>query len=113
MIFTALAYLPKLPSPLPLEETIGDFCLARRRARSSDPDSGDERPTFIEAAIDRTWTIDEIETRLGQMAAALCSAWQIVPGQKWHKTVAILASNSVAFSNAQLDLETDANCSLG
>ncbi|SPJ85404.1 related to phenylacetyl-CoA ligase [Fusarium torulosum] len=90
MIFTAPAYAPALPSPLPLQATIGDFCLAKRREREGASDS-----LFIEAAIDRKWTIDDIEARLGQMAAALSSAWHIAPGQKWHKTVAILASNCV------------------
>ncbi|RGP74953.1 putative phenylacetyl- ligase [Fusarium sporotrichioides] len=90
MIFTAPAYAPALPSPLPLQQTIGDFCLAKRREREGASDS-----LFIEAAIDRKWTIDDIEARLGQMAAALSSAWHIAPGQKWHKTVAILASNCV------------------
>ncbi|EKJ70674.1 hypothetical protein FPSE_09184 [Fusarium pseudograminearum CS3096] len=90
MIFTAPAYAPALPSPLPLQQTIGDFCLAKRRERQGASDS-----LFIEAAIDRKWTIDDIEARLGRMAAALSSAWNITPGQKWHKTVAILASNCV------------------
>ncbi|CAM1508755.1 Fc.00g056030.m01.CDS01 [Cosmosporella sp. VM-42] len=92
MIFTPPASLPALPSPLPLQETIGDFCLATRLARASEPD---QRPAFIEAAIDRTWTTNQINARLSQLTAALCSAWEIAPGQKWHKTVAILASNCV------------------
>lgn len=90
MIFTAPAYAPALPSPLPLQETIGDFCLTQRLAREGASDS-----VFVEAAIDRKWTMGDIDARLCQMAAALCSAWQITPGEKWHKTVAILASNCV------------------
>lgn len=91
MIFTAPDYAPALPSPLPLQQTIGDFCLEKRRERE-----GASNPLFIEAAIDRKWTIEDIEARLGRMAAALSSAWHIAPGQKWHKTVAILASNCVS-----------------
>lgn len=94
MIFTAPAYAPALPSPLPLEETIGDFCLAKRLTREGASDA-----VFVEAAIDRKWTMDDIDARLGQMAAALRSAWQITPGEKWHKTVAILASNCVGLLN--------------
>ncbi|KAL4726841.1 putative NRPS-like protein biosynthetic cluster [Fusarium chlamydosporum] len=90
MIFTAPDYAPALPSPLPLQQTIGDFCLEKRRERE-----GASNSLFIEAAIDRKWTIEDIEARLGRMAAALSSAWHIAPGQKWHKTVAILASNCV------------------
>lgn len=57
----------------------------------------DKQPLpFIEAAIDRSWKSDEISARVGQLAAALCSAWNITPGQKWHKQVAILASNCVS-----------------
>lgn len=56
----------------------------------------DKQPLpFIEAAIDRSWKADEISARVGQLAAALCSAWHITPGQKWHKQVAVLASNCV------------------
>lgn len=104
MIFTAPAYAPALPSPLPLQATIGDFCLAKRREREGASDS-----LFIEAAIDRKWTIDDIEARLGQMAAALSSAWHIAPGQKWHKTVAILASNCVGLLSLSLIFEHSLN----
>ncbi|KAF2259643.1 putative AMP dependent ligase/synthetase [Lojkania enalia] len=95
MIFTAPAFLPTLPSPLPLQETIGDFCLAANIAKKVGSDSADKQSPFVEAAIDRAWTTDEIGARVAQVAAALCSSWKLVPGQQWHKTVAILATNSV------------------
>ncbi|KAJ5233188.1 AMP dependent ligase/synthetase [Penicillium chermesinum] len=76
MIFTPPTYLPALPS-VPLHEPVGDFCLAKK------------------ATIDQAWTPDQIRDRVAQVAAGLCLAWQLVPGQKWHKIVAILASNSV------------------
>lgn len=95
MIFTAPAFLPILPSPLPLQETVGDFCLAANLAKTGRPDSADKQPPFVEAAIDRTWTADEIDARVTQASVALCLSWKLIPGQQWHKTVAILASNSV------------------
>ncbi|THC90238.1 hypothetical protein EYZ11_010299 [Aspergillus tanneri] len=94
MIFTPPNFLPPLPS-VPLQEPVGDFCLAKRLARTIGSDSADKRAPFVEATIDRAWTPGEISARVAQVAAALCSSWQLVPGQKWHKIVAILASNSV------------------
>ncbi|KAL4995753.1 acetyl-CoA synthetase-like protein [Aspergillus recurvatus] len=94
MIFTPPTFLPTLPS-IPLQEPVGDFCLAKRLARAIGSDSVGKRAPFVEATIDRAWTPDEISARVAQAAAALCSSWQLVPGQKWHKIVAILASNSV------------------
>ena len=95
MIFTPPAFLPTLPSPLLLQEPVGDFCLAKNIARTIGPDFADKQPPFVEAAIDRAWAADEVGARVAQVAAALCSSWQLVPGQQWHKIVAILASNSV------------------
>ncbi|KAJ9484378.1 hypothetical protein VN97_g8994 [Penicillium thymicola] len=94
MIFTPPTFLPSLPS-VPLEEPVGDLCLAKHLARTIGSDPADKRAPFVEATIDRAWTPDEISARVAQVAAALCSSWQLVPGQKWHKIVAILASNSV------------------
>ncbi|KAL4815811.1 acetyl-CoA synthetase-like protein [Aspergillus spinulosporus] len=94
MIFTPPSFLPTLPS-VPLQEPVGDFCLAKSLARAIGSESADKRAPFVEAAIDRAWTPDEISARVAQVAAALCLSWQLVPGQKWHKIVAILASNSV------------------
>lgn len=99
MIFTAPEFLPVLPSPLPLQETIGDLCLAANVAKTGGSDLEEKRPPFVEASIDRTWTADEIGVRVAQLAAALSSLWKLVPGEPWHKTVAILASNSVSFLN--------------
>ncbi|KAF2633109.1 putative AMP dependent ligase/synthetase [Macroventuria anomochaeta] len=95
MIFTAPDFLPTLPAPLPLQETIGDFCLTANLAKTAGSDSVDKRPPFVEAAIDRAWTADEIGVRVAQVAAALFASWRLVPGQEWNKVVAILASNSV------------------
>jgi hypothetical protein len=96
MIFTAPPFVPSLPDPLPLQETIGDFCLTERLAKVYVQGSAEKQPVpFVEAAIDRSWTTDAISTRVGQLSRALCSAWNITPGQKWHKQVAILASNCV------------------
>jgi hypothetical protein len=95
MIFTAPDFLPALPSPLPSQETIGDFCLAANVARTAGSDSAIKRPPFIDAAVDRAWTADEMIARVGQIVTALCSAWKIDSAQKWHKIVAILASNTV------------------
>ncbi|KAL6886027.1 putative AMP dependent ligase/synthetase [Trichoderma evansii] len=94
MIFTPPTFLPTLPS-VPLQEPVGDFCLAKSLSRTTGPDSTHKQHPFVEAAINRAWTPDEVRVRVAQVAAALCSSWQIVPGQKWHKIVAILASNSV------------------
>ena len=91
MIFTPPTFLPTLPS-VSLQEPVGDFCLAKRLVMTIGPD---KRAPFVEATINRAWAPDEISTRVAQVAAALCSSWQLVPGQKWHKIVAILASNSV------------------
>jgi acyl-CoA synthetase (AMP-forming)/AMP-acid ligase II len=96
MIFTPPTFLPTLPS-VPLQEPVGDFCLAKSLARTIGSDTADKPAPFVEAMIDRAWTPDEISARVAQVAAALCSSWQLVPGQKWHKIVAILASNSVSF----------------
>lgn len=101
MIFTPPAFLPTLPSPLPLQETVGDFCLAANLAKTAGPGSEDKRPPFVEASTDRAWTADEIGVRVGQVAAALASSWKIVPGQQWHKIVAIVASNSVSLLKYQ------------
>ena len=96
MIFTPPTFFPSFPS-LPLQDPAGDLVLARCLAKASSSDLADKQTQapLVEAAIDRAWTPDEISARVGQLAAALCSSWQIVPWQKWHKVVAILASNSV------------------
>jgi acyl-CoA synthetase (AMP-forming)/AMP-acid ligase II len=96
MIFTAPDFLPTLPTPLPLQETIGDFCLTENFAKTARSDSADKRPPFVEAAIDRAWTADKIGARVAQVATALFDSWKLVPGQEWNKVVAILASNSVS-----------------
>lgn len=95
MIFTAPASAPALPCPLPLQDTVGDFCLAARLDRTSEWDSADQRPPYIDAALNQPWTAAEIDARVGQVAAGLRSTLHIAPRQKWHKIVAILASNSV------------------
>jgi hypothetical protein len=107
MIFTPPNFLPSLPS-VPLNEPVGGLCLAKHLARTIGSDPADKRAPFIEATIDRAWTPDEISTRVAQVAAALCSSWQLVPGQKWHKIVAILASNSVGL----LDSSSSGNSNL-
>ncbi|KAE8153721.1 hypothetical protein BDV25DRAFT_18554 [Aspergillus avenaceus] len=94
MIFTPPTYLPTLPS-VPLHEPVGDFCLAKSLARTTAPDSAAQRAPFVEATIDQAWTPNKIQDRVARVAAALCWSWQLVPGQKWHQIVAILASNSV------------------
>ncbi|KAF7586847.1 hypothetical protein BBP40_008240 [Aspergillus hancockii] len=94
IILTPPTSFPTLPS-VPLQEPVGDFCLAKSLARTIGPDSADKRAPFVEATIDQAWTLDEISARVAQVAAALCSSWQFVPGQKRYKIVAILASNSV------------------
>lgn len=103
MIFTAPSFVPSLPDPLPLQETIGDFCLTERLAKVCAQGSAEKQPVpFVEAATDRSWTTDAISTRVGQLSRALCSAWNITPGQKWHKQVAILASNCVRLPLLQI-----------
>lgn len=107
MIFTPPNFLPSLPS-VPLNEPVGGLCLAKHLARTIGSDPADKPAPFVEATIDRAWTPDEISTRVAQVAAALCSSWQLVPGQKWHKIVAILASNSVGL----LDSSSSGNANL-
>ncbi|KAJ5654821.1 AMP dependent ligase/synthetase [Penicillium lividum] len=94
MIFTPPTHLPALPS-VPLHEPVGDFCLAKSLTRTTGPNSTYKRAPFVEATIDQAWTPDQIRDRVAQVAAGLSLSWQLVPGQKWHKIVAILASNSV------------------
>nr|A0A024F9J0.1 RecName: Full=AMP-dependent ligase vlmC; AltName: Full=Verlamelin biosynthesis protein C [Lecanicillium sp.]BAO73255.1 AMP dependent ligase/synthetase [Lecanicillium sp. HF627] len=96
MIFTQPSFVPALPSPLPLGETIGDFCMSERLAKVGN-DAVEEQPIpFIDAAIDKSWTTDEINTRVAQLTRALATEWNIAPGEKWHKQVAVLASNCVS-----------------
>lgn len=95
MIFSAPSFLPTLPCPLPLEETVGDFCLTANHAKAVKSGLVDKKYPFVEAANGQTWTTQQISARVAQVSAALCSSWRIVPGEPWHKIVAILASNSV------------------
>lgn len=95
MIFTAPAFLPTLPSPLPLLSTIGDFCLKGNLAEKDRPDLTKKQHAFVDAATDQAWAARDIDARVAEASAALSSAWNLNPGQQWHKVVAILASNSV------------------
>ena len=70
--------------------------MAVNLAHAAGPGSEEKRPPFVEASTDRAWSADEIGVRVGQVAAALASLWKLIPGQPWHKIVAIVASNSVS-----------------
>ncbi|KAJ5401207.1 AMP dependent ligase/synthetase [Penicillium crustosum] len=75
MISTPPTFLPSLPL-VPLEEPVGDSCLAKNLARTIGSDPADKRAHFVEATIDRAWTPDEISARVAQVDILILS-WAI------------------------------------